>query len=161
MGGSSPTLLRKENQPSETMSHLSSGKWNEKEHFQAAQWSVLSTSCIFMAPAVGLVWYCVILNPTWIAFSSGKPLHIKHDGAIMMFGLQMPLDSDEDHAYNKRPYSFPSKEMVSIKLIAYKDNVHHQSCTYVNLCIHLGQWSYHGQRCLQLQRRHISHWTNH
>ena len=96
-----------------------------------------------MAPEVGLVWYCVILNPTWIAFSSGKPLHIKHDGAIMMFGLQMPLDSDEDHAYNKRPYSFPSKEMVSKKLIAYKDNVHHQSCTYVNFCIHLGQWSYH------------------
>ena len=120
-----------------------------------------STSCVFMAPAVGLVWYCVIRNPTWIAFSSGKPLHIKHDGAIMMFGLQMPLDSDKDHAYNKRPYSFPSKEMVSIKLIAYKDNVHHQSCTYVNLCIHLGQWSYHGQRCLQLQRRHISHLTNH
>ncbi|CAL8254847.1 unnamed protein product [Boreogadus saida] len=25
----------------------------------------------------------------------------------------MPLDSDEDHAYNKRPYSFPSKEMGS------------------------------------------------
>ena len=104
-------------------------KRNEKGHFQAAQWSVLSTSCIFMAPAVGLVWYCVILNPTWIAFSSGKPLHIKHDGAIMMFGLQMPLDSDEDHAYNKWPYSFPSKEMVRIKLIAYKDIVHHQSCT--------------------------------
>ena len=79
----------------------------------------------------------------------------------MMFGLQMPLDSDEDHAYNKRPYSFPSKEMVSKKLIAYKDNVHHQSCTYVNFCIHLGQWSYHGQRCLQLQRRHISRLTNH
>ncbi|CAL8238933.1 unnamed protein product, partial [Gadus morhua 'NCC'] len=34
--------------------------------------------------------------------SSG--LHEKGD-------FQMPLDSDKDHAYNKRPYSFPSKEM--------------------------------------------------
>ncbi|CAL8281962.1 unnamed protein product [Gadus morhua 'NCC'] len=27
--------------------------------------------------------------------------------------MMIPLNSDEDHAYNKRPYSFPSKEMGS------------------------------------------------